>query len=151
MLKNLTESLKKTEDTSIVLNQITVCPLSDPLWDKIAELYRSPNVILRIVGSILNSSRTQNLPCFIMSRKLLNNLIKDDKYVACKSVNSSVYKKLLSLLLEKESGFQVVYTSSNFNDRKKRAMLLEIVDNDVLIYYSNVDARKQEVQSKYKR
>jgi len=85
-------------------------------YREIIEIYK--NEEMRILGTMLNAIVTSNMPVFIFSKKILEELVQKDDNLKKKSINSKEYKKLFKILLDSNI-MGVLIKPSSFHDKKK--------------------------------
>lgn len=68
------------------------------IFNIVAPFYDYPDPIINRVGSVLNAIYTQQNSVFLITRDLVNDLVKNDKNHSIESCNTQIYKNMMAFL-----------------------------------------------------
>lgn len=118
-------------------------------WDDIRSLYNSDNLADKVLASILNASVSHNMPCFCISKRLLDGVLIKDSNITLESINSGKYSFVMKWLYD--SGIiEKVSASTEFGAKgRKSAGLVRIIHPNIRVMYRNIDAQEQAILQAY--
>ena len=100
----------------------------------LTSFYNSPDPTHKRAASVLNSVFTQGVSIFLMTKKILEALIRGDSNIALKSLDGTSYKLLKKFFLEKGILEEVIKPSAYDSKGPKRAGSYKLVDEKLLDY-----------------
>lgn len=120
-------------------------------WKSILESYNSKEFFYKVLASLFNALYTQNLPMFILSKKIIEDLIKLDKRLKRKTLDGKTYKYFLKRLIN--SGIiEVVESSSSFKEKRRRVGLYRVKDEELRqLFFEDIENRENELKEIYNK
>ena len=99
LMSDLTIALV-TRPEQIKLTQISKTKdLAKDVAEAVKALYKHHDINMRLFGTILNSMATQQRVVFLLSKRLVGDLLKKDKNVRRSTIDSRTYKELVTVLM----------------------------------------------------
>lgn len=106
-------------------------------WYDVKDLYsKGPHGAL--AGTILNYILTNDMPCFIMSKRVLEKLIKDDPNNKTKTMNGSQYKYVIKLLIQNKH-IVCIKPASDFKSGRRVGSLFRLINKELRQLFENID------------
>lgn len=118
-------------------------------WITIKNYYKSDDQLNRMVASLFNSLYTENLPCFMLSKSIMEEILRVDKNIERKSLNSSEYKQFVLYITSDPAICKCLSHPSEFGKGKRIAGLYRVIDEEARNYFFSVDNREQSIIETY--
>lgn len=114
-------------------------------WNTIKDLYNNPRTEFKMMGTLLNYILTNDYPCFMMSRRILENVIKEDNNITQKSNNGTQYKMVIKHLID----MGIIKCICKYKKLPNRAALFRLVNKDLRALIEDIDNKEQAYLKEY--
>lgn len=115
--------------------------------EEIQCFYTDNNRSINIMATIINSSITDNKPCFMMSKSTIEKLVYRDTNQNIKNVHSRDYKELLMRMMQSEI-FECL-NSPSIKNGKGVAGLYRVKSPELRKYYTDIETQELKIIEQY--
>ena len=139
--------LERTKSRMIPSNTTVVKGLEIQPWIELREMYNNSDTKIQLVSTLLNSLYTGNLPCFVLTKRIMEGIVERDRNIRRKTINPGEYKWIVKTIIE--TGLVGVVVKGSSFGKGRKAGLYRVLDKELRGKFSNIETREEEIVTEY--